>query len=90
VTATALLAELQAAGIHLMRDGDDLRYQTRPGVSITSFITGIRQHKPALLAELHLREEIVAAATTAQAAFDRAAYDRLWERWHALQDTEAT
>jgi hypothetical protein len=38
------------------------------------------------LAELDLRQQIVAAATAAQSAFDRQHYDALWERWHALQD----
>jgi hypothetical protein len=35
---------------------------------------------------LALQDEIVAAATAAQSAFDRAAYDELWRRWYVLQD----
>ena len=34
---------------------------------------------------LALQDEIVAAASAARDAFDRAAYDELWRRWHALQ-----
>jgi hypothetical protein len=90
VTAASLVDELHKAGIRLTPAGDDLRFQTRPGVSIAPYREEISAHKPALLAELRLREEIVAAATTAQAAFDRQHFDQLWERWHALHETEAT
>jgi hypothetical protein len=78
--------ELTAAGVHLTRHGAALRYQTRPGVTIAPYRERIAAHKPDLLTLLHLQEEIVAAATTALASFDRAAYDELWRRWQALQE----
>ena len=39
---------------------------------------------------LAVQDEIVAAASAARDAFDRQHYDRLWERWHALQVQEVT
>jgi hypothetical protein len=53
MSADALLAELQAAGVRLSLPATngrlDLRYQTRPGVSIAPFAARIRAHKPALV-----------------------------------------
>jgi hypothetical protein len=86
VTAAALLAELNAAGIRVTRQDDQLRVRANPGVSITPFRESITGHKPALLAELRLREQIVSAAPVAEASFDRAAYDELWRRWAELQE----
>jgi hypothetical protein len=77
VTATALLAELEAAGVRLSLAGDDLRFQTRPGVSIAPYRERIAASKPALLAEL-LKARIIAAVNVEPADFDRAEYDRLW------------
>jgi flagellar biosynthesis/type III secretory pathway chaperone len=77
--------DLHAAGIRLSLAGDDLHYQTRPGVSINAHREQIAANKLALMAELRLREQITAAASAAQFSFDRQRYDALWERWHALQ-----
>ncbi len=86
MTPSALLADLEAAGVLPTREGADLRYRTRRGVSIAPCRDRIAGTKPAILAELRLRERIVAAATAATAAFDRAEYDRLWAEWHAHQE----
>jgi hypothetical protein len=88
--SAALLDELAAAGVRLSLAGDALRYQTRPGVSIAPYREQITAHKPALVALLALQDEIVAAASAARDAFDRAAYDALWARWHALAEQEMT
>jgi hypothetical protein len=90
VNAAALLAELAASGIGLTREGDNLRVRAEPGVSLAPHRERISAHKPTLLAELRLREEIVAAASAAQHAFDRQHFDTLWERWHALQTQETS
>jgi hypothetical protein len=90
VSATTLLDELRAAGIWLNRDGDDLSYRTRPGVSIAPHREQITTHKPALVTELRLREAIVAAASAVHARFDRERYDELWRRWSELQAEEIT
>jgi hypothetical protein len=84
--AAHLLTELEAAGIRATALGDTLRVHAKPGVDLTPYRDSIRQHKLALLAELRLREQIVVAATAATAAFDRDAYDALWEQWYALQE----
>jgi hypothetical protein len=88
VNAAALLDELTAAGVSLTRSGDDLHYRTHPGVSIAPYCDQIITYKPALLTLLALQEEIVRTAGAARDAFDRAAYDVLWERWHTLHDEE--
>jgi hypothetical protein len=80
--------ELSAAGVRLSLAGDDLRYQTRPGVSIARYREQIITQKAALISLLRLQDEIVEAASAARDAFDRAAYDRLWERWHMLAEQE--
>ena len=90
MTVPALLAELDAAGVSVTREGDNLNVRGAPGVSLAPYLDRIRDDKPGLLAELQLREQIMAAASAAQDAFDRAAYDELWRRWHALQDQETT
>jgi hypothetical protein len=90
VSASAMVDELRAAGIRLSRDGGDLVADVLPGAKLDPYRDRIAQCRPALLAELDLREQIVAAATAAQSAFDRQHYDVLWERWHALQDQDAT
>jgi hypothetical protein len=81
---------LAAAGVRLSLAGDALRYRTRPGVSIAPYREQMVTNKPALIALLRLQDEIVAAATTALASFDRAAYDELWCRWQVLQAEEMT
>ena len=65
----ALLDALAAAGVRLSRAGDDLRYQTQPGVRIGPYREQIITNKPALLARLTLQDEIVRAACVAHAAF---------------------
>jgi hypothetical protein len=83
VSTAALLADLEAAGVRLSLSGDDLRFQTRHGVSITPYRERIAARKPALLAEL-LRARIIEAVTVDPGQFDRAEYDRLMARWEAL------
>jgi hypothetical protein len=65
VNAPALLREFDAAGVRLSLKGEDLRVQTRPGVSIEPFRERIITNKPALLAALTLLDtEIVADEAT--------------------------
>jgi hypothetical protein len=85
MSAVALLAELEAVGIHLAREHDRLRVRGEPGVRLGPYLERITPHKPALLQAL-LQREIVAAVSAEPAEFNRDAYDRLWLRWHA-QDT---
>lgn len=82
------LDELAAAGVRLSPEGDDLIAAIPAGVSLDPCRSRIRDSKPALLAALHLQAQIVAAATAASAAFDRATYDALWQQWYAIQDQE--
>jgi hypothetical protein len=82
VSARALLVELEAAGVRLSLAGDDLRFQTRRGVSITPYRECITAHKPALLVEL-LQRRIIEAVTVEPATFDRVEFDRLWALWTA-------
>jgi hypothetical protein len=89
VSAAALLAELEAAGVRLSLAGDDLHYQTRSGVSIAPYRNCITAHKPALLVEL-LQRRIIEAVTVEPASFDRAEYDRLWTRWKAHEAARET
>lgn len=60
MNATCFLTELDAAGVHLTRTGDDLLYETEPGVRIAAFAEHIKANKSALLAELRAREELAA------------------------------
>jgi len=85
MSASALIDELIEAGVRLSLDGGELVADVLPGVDVDPYRGRIAQGRPALLAELDLRQQIVAAATAAQSAFDRAACDELWRRWHALQ-----
>jgi hypothetical protein len=89
MSAALLLDELADAGIRLAPDGADLLAETRPGASLEPYRHRNRAHKPAILAALRLQDQIVAAATAATDAFDRAHYDALWQQWHALQDQES-
>ena len=82
MSAAALLAELEAAGVRLSLAGNDLRFQTRPGVSIAPYRDRISAHKPALLVEL-LQRRIIEAVKIEPADFDRAEYNRFWARWRA-------
>ena len=82
MSAAALLDELEAAGVRLSLAGDELRFQTRPGVRIAPYRERITASKPALLVEL-LQARIIAAVDVEPADFDRAEYDRLWTLWKA-------
>jgi hypothetical protein len=53
-----LLAELDAAGVHLTRERDHLRVRGGPGASLAAYTERIREMKPALLALLREREVI--------------------------------
>jgi hypothetical protein len=80
MSARVLLDELDAAGVRLFLAADDLRYQTRPGVSIAPYRERITAEKPALMAEL-LKQRIIDVVTVDPATFDRAGYERLWALW---------
>ena len=84
MSAAALLTDLEAAGVRLSLAGDDLRCQTRYGVSIAPYREQIAAHKSALLAEL-LKARIIAAVDVEPADFDRAEYERLWALWKTHQ-----
>lgn len=56
MNAAALLAELDAAGIHLACEGDRLRVRGEPGVRLAPYVERLREHKPALRAALRERE----------------------------------
>jgi hypothetical protein len=88
MSAATLHDELMGIGIRLSRDGDDLIADVLPSADLDAYRDQIISHKPALLAMLALQEEIVRTATAARDGFDHAAYDALWERWHALHDEE--
>jgi hypothetical protein len=64
--------------------GHDLRYQTRPGVSIAPYRERISQNKPALITALLLRAEILKAAAKGDSDFDPEHYITLWRRYDAL------
>lgn len=62
MSAAALLAELEAAGVRITRDGTNLRVRGNPGVDPTPYRERIVEHKPGLLAELTpLDAEIIAS-----------------------------
>ena len=90
MSAGAFIDELAGVGIRLSRDGDDLAADVLPGASLDPYRDRIREHKPAFVALLALQDEIVRTASAARDAFDRAAYDELWRRWHALRGEEMT
>jgi hypothetical protein len=87
VSATDLLTDLEAAGVRLSLAGDDLRYQTRPGVSIAPHTERITMHKRALCREL-LQRQIIAVLDVEPAHFNREEYDRLCVLWHAQDAKE--
>ncbi len=60
MSARALLAELDAAGVRLTLAGGDLRFQTRSGVRIAPYRERITASKPALLALLRSRDPVAA------------------------------
>ena len=82
MNARDLLAELDAAGITVTREGDTLRVRGNPGVSLAPYGERLTAHKPALLAEL-LKVRIVAVLNVERECFDRPEYQRLLARWNA-------
>jgi hypothetical protein len=88
MSATGLLAELEAAGVHISREGHSLRVRGRPGVSLAPYRDQITTHKPVLLSLLALQDEIVRTASAARDAFDRQHFDQLWAEWHTLAEQE--
>ena len=56
MSGAALIAELAAAGIHVTREGDNLRVRGEPGVRLAPYTERLREHKPALLVALRERE----------------------------------
>jgi hypothetical protein len=82
-----LLDELADAGIHLVRGGETILADVEERADLVLHAGRIAENKSALLAALRLREQIVAAAT-AEVAFDRVAYDALWDRWRRQQEHE--
>src|SRR6187431_2866544 len=52
MNAVELLANLEAAGVQVSRDGDCLRVRGKPGVSLAPYIEQIRHYKANLLAVL--------------------------------------
>ena len=89
MSAPALLAELDAAGILLRRDGEDLLAELPAGATLDPYRERIREHKPALLAEL-LKGEIVATLRADPREFDRDGYLALVALWRANTDEEIT
>ena len=83
----SLLADLDAVGVCLSLAGDDLRYRTRPGVSIAPYVVRIAAHKSALLREI-LQRRIVEAVDVAPEHFDAEQYDQLQQQRSALPDPE--
>jgi hypothetical protein len=91
MNANAFLDDFTRRGIRLVRVGDMVHADVRTDVDLTPFVPLIKERKAELLAELQLREEIVAAATAATAApeaFDRVRYDALWIQWQIRNDEE--
>ncbi len=70
MSANALLAALEAAGVRLSLAGTDLRAQARPDVRIALYRERITAHKPALLVLLRSRQPV--AATKPPAGWDAA------------------
>ena len=65
MSAAALLTELDDVGVRLSLDGDDLRFQTRPGVSIAPYRERITASKRALVARLRARQPVIATVPPA-------------------------
>jgi hypothetical protein len=87
MSAAGLLADLHAAGITIIRHGDNLRVRGALGVELAPHLAAVKAHKPALLAEL-LKGEIVAALYTDPRDFDRDGYLALVALWRANTDEE--
>ena len=89
LNAGAFIDQLTNAGIRLVCDDNDLIADVLPDATLDPFCIRIQEHKPALLTELRLREEIVAAASVDPEHFDPAELDRLWTLWHEHNPKEA-
>lgn len=83
MTVRKLLAELEAAGIQVTREGDVLRVRGEPGVTLAPYIDRIRELKPEILTylTLPLQARIIAVATVEPGQFDRAVFDALMATW---------
>jgi hypothetical protein len=90
MSAAALLDALLGVGIRLGREGDALIADVLPGVDLAPYRDSITTHAPALLAELRLREAIVAAASAEPAHFNRDELDRLWTLWRGRNPERTT
>jgi hypothetical protein len=88
MNAHALLDDLMDVGIRLKRDGDDLIADVLPTADLSAHSQRIKASKLALACALHLREQIVAAATVSPEHFNRKEYDALWALWHANESKE--
>jgi hypothetical protein len=89
MNASALLEELLDAGIRLGHDGEDLIADVLPSVDFTPYTDHVRSAKPALLDELRLREQIIAALDVEPADFDRGHYERLTAAYTAHERSMA-
>jgi hypothetical protein len=58
MSAAALLAELEAIGIQITREGYTLRVRGNPGVNPAPYRERIREAKPVIIAMLRQREAI--------------------------------
>ena len=58
MSAAGLLAELDAAGVHIAREGDHLRVRSGSGASLAPYTDRIRKAKPSLLVLLQERESL--------------------------------
>lgn len=58
--ALPLLAELAAAGIRLVREGDHLRVHVRPGADVAPFRDAIARHRAELLVALRAPDDPLA------------------------------
>lgn len=58
MSAVAMLERIEAAGVRLWVEGDELRYRARPGALTAERAAWLREHKPVLLAALKVRRLI--------------------------------
>ena len=70
MSAGGFIEQLQDSGIRLTRDGGDLIADVVPGADLGIHVERVKANKPKLVAELRLREEIVAAASIDPECFD--------------------
>ena len=70
MSVSALLAELDAAGVSISRAGESLLVRGASGAGLAPYTERIREAKPALLALLREREAIADIATSLEAGWD--------------------